>query len=158
MSILKFASLYIKSSISNIIPGLELRKKYCFVKKNFLVTSNLMYNDVAKNKPNHSTEICSFIVQPHLFNSRHIQTDIVCAGYCKVIIFRKKQFVKNKSFTNFWFVRSRNWFVIHELQTLNSISAYWETVTLISFDFWFFDHTFGCPKTNFEPLTTRQPL
>ena len=76
MSILKFASLYIKSSISNIIPGLELRKKYCFVKKNFLVTSNLMYNDVAKNKPNHSTEICSFIVQPHLFNSRQIYRQI----------------------------------------------------------------------------------
>ena len=36
------------------------------------------------------------------------QTNIVCADYLKVIILRKKQFVKNGSFTNFWFVGSRN--------------------------------------------------
>ena len=93
MSILKFASLYIKSSISNIIPGLELRKKYCFLKKNFLVTSNLMYNDVAKNKPNHSTEICSFIVQPHLFNSRHIYRQISFA----LVIVKLSYFGRNSS-------------------------------------------------------------
>ena len=31
-----------------------------------------MYNDIAKNKSNHSTAICSFNVQPHLFDSRQI--------------------------------------------------------------------------------------
>ena len=45
-----------------------------------------MYNDVAKNKPNHSTEFSSFIVQPHLLNSRQIS---------------RKQYVINGNFTNF---------------------------------------------------------
>ena len=40
-----------------------------------------------------------------------------------VIIFWKKQYVKNESSTIFWLVESRNWFMIHELQTLNSISG-----------------------------------
>ena len=51
------------------------------------------------------------------------QTDIVCADYFKVIIFWKKQIMKNGSFTNFWFVRSKNWFAIYELLTLNSNSG-----------------------------------
>ena len=34
--------------------------------------------------------------------------DIVCADYFKVTVFWKKKFVKNGSFTNFWFVGSRN--------------------------------------------------
>ena len=35
----------------------------------------------------------------------------------------KKQFVKNENLTNFWFVELRNWFMIHESWTLNSISV-----------------------------------
>ena len=48
------------------------------------------------------------IVYRILFTHLTLQTDIVCADYFKVIIFWKKQFVKNESFTNFWFVGSRN--------------------------------------------------
>ena len=40
----------------------------------------------------------------------------------KLSYFGKKRFMKNGSFKNFWFVGSRNWFVIHESGTLNSDS------------------------------------
>ena len=40
----------------------------------------------------------------------------------KLSCFGKKPFVKNESITNFWFVGSINWIVIHESQTLNSCS------------------------------------
>ena len=69
-------------------------------------------------------EVCSFIVQSHSFNSRQGDTDIVCADYFKVIIFWEKLFMKNGSFTDFWFVRLRNRFMIHKSQTLNSSSVY----------------------------------
>ena len=46
------------------------------------------------------------ITQSHLFNSSR-QAGIVCTDYFKVIIFLEKQFVKNGSFMNFWFVGSR---------------------------------------------------
>ena len=49
-------------------------------------------------------------------------TDTVCTEPFKVIIFRKKQSMKNASLMNFLFVGSRNWFMIHESQTLNSSS------------------------------------
>ena len=47
--------------------------------------------------------ICSFIVQLHSFNSRQInrQADIACFDYFKVTILWKRQFAKNRSFTNF---------------------------------------------------------
>ena len=64
----------------------------------------LMYNDVVENKPKHYKEFFSFIIQFHSFNSRQI--DAACADYFKVIVFRKKRFVKNG--TSFWFVASRN--------------------------------------------------
>ena len=35
----------------------------------------------------------------------------------------EKQLVKNGSFTNLWFVETRNWFVIHKSRTLNSTSV-----------------------------------
>ena len=57
------------------------------------------------------------------FNFRQRQTDIVCADYFKVVIFWKKQFVKNGNFTDFRFLESKNWFVIHKSQTLRSNSA-----------------------------------
>ena len=42
----------------------------------------------------------------------------------------EKQFVENGSFTNFWFVRSRTCFFIHESQIPNSNSALYQTSTL----------------------------
>ena len=42
----------------------------------------------------------------------------------------EKQFVENGRFTNFWFVRSRNWLVIDESQIPNSNSALYHTSTL----------------------------
>ena len=40
--------------------------------------------------------------------------------YFKIVIFWKKHFTKNGSFTTFWLVESRNWFMIHKSWTLNS--------------------------------------
>ena len=51
-------------------------------------------------------EFLSFIDQSHSFNSR--PTDMACADYFEIIIFWKKQFVKNGRFTSFLFVGSRN--------------------------------------------------
>ena len=44
---------------------------------------------------------------------------MVCADFLKAIIFREKRFVKDGSFTNFWFVE-----LIHKSQSLNSSSEY----------------------------------
>ena len=44
------------------------------------------------------------------------------ADYFKVVIFQEKQFEKDGSFINFWFLGSKNWFVIHESWGLNSNS------------------------------------
>ena len=48
------------------------------------------------------------IIDQSLDRQTDRQTDISCADYFNVIIFRKKRFVKNGSFTNFWFMASRN--------------------------------------------------
>ena len=44
-----------------------------------------------------------------------------CVDFLKVIVlyFGKKQFVKIRSFTNFWFVLSWDWFVIRKLRIFN---------------------------------------
>ena len=60
-------------------------------------------------------KFCFFIVQSHSFN-RHF-----CADYFKLTIFqKKKQFVKNGTLTNFSFMGSRKWFVIHKSNPPNS--------------------------------------
>ena len=50
----------------------------------------------------------SFIIQSRSFKSRQTdrQTNIISTDYFESI-FQKKQFMKNGSFTNFWFVGSR---------------------------------------------------
>ena len=45
----------------------------------------------------------------------------------------EKLFVKNGSFTNFSFVGSRNWFVIHESRTLNSYFGLSQAVLFINY-------------------------
>ena len=45
-------------------------------------------------------------------------------------IFEKK-FMGNGSFANVWFVRSRNWFMIHESQTSNSNSAIYHNLFML---------------------------
>ena len=69
-----------------------------------------MYNDIAKNKPNHSAEYSFFIVQPHLFNSRKIDRYRLhwLLKKEKFLKFWKKQFVKNGNFTNVWFMGTLN--------------------------------------------------
>ena len=53
-----------------------------------------MYNDVARNKPNHSTEFSSLIVKP---NSRKIDR-IVCADYFLSYHISEKTIRKNGIF------------------------------------------------------------
>ena len=66
-----------------------------------------MYNNVVKISQNIGQDF--FLSSINLIQlTLDRQTDITCADYCNVIIFRKKQFLKNKSFTNFWFMGSRN--------------------------------------------------
>ena len=48
-------------------------------------------------------EFFPFIDQSDSFNSDRL-TNTARTDYFKVIIFRKKRFVKNESFTNLWFV------------------------------------------------------
>ena len=62
-----------------------------------------------KASQNNLLHFFSFIVQSHSFNSRQVHRQIIiCADYLKVIIFQEKQFVQDGSFTNFWFVGSKN--------------------------------------------------
>ena len=49
--------------------------------------------------------------------------DIYFCNDDKVIFKKKKQFAKDGSFTNFWFMGSKNWFINHKSRTLNSNPA-----------------------------------
>ena len=88
-----------------------------------------MYNDVAQNKPNHSTEICSFIVKPHLFNSRQIYRHISFA----LVIVKLSYFRKNSSWKievlqifGSWDQEIDSWFTNYEplIPTLHSFAIY----------------------------------
>ena len=50
----------------------------------------------------------SFVDQFHLFNSRQIERLVAYTDYFKYVTFQKKRFMKNESFTTFWFVGSTN--------------------------------------------------
>ena len=66
-------------------------------------------------KLKYSTEFSSFINHSLSFYSRHVERHMACADCFKVIIFWEKQFMKNGTFTNFWFLGPRNWLMIHLL-------------------------------------------
>ena len=105
-----------------------------------------------------------------LFNLTHLtldiarQVDIACFDYFKVTIFWKRQFVKNRSFTKFWFVGSKNWFVIHESWTLIptllfnseiakmefSIFWIWADLRRFSWRFTFFEEIWGDLRRYFK--------
>ena len=86
---------------------LELRKKYCFVKKKLIILI-LMYNYKF-------TEFCSLIVQLHSLNTRDREIDkyhlcwlfyLILIIFCHILEVTLRQ---NESFTLFWFVGWRNW-------------------------------------------------
>ena len=78
----------------------------------------------------------SFVDQFHLFNSRQIERLVSYTDYFKYVTFQKKRFMKNESFTTFWFVGSTNWFMIHESRTLNSYSALYAAIEGIELGKW----------------------
>ena len=65
----------------------------------------------------------SFTDQSHLFNSKTDRLTSSALILLKLSYIGKKRFAKSGSFTNFWFVGSRNWSVIRKSRTLNSCSA-----------------------------------
>ena len=84
-----------------------------------------------------------------LFNLTHLtldiarQVDIACFDYFKVTIFWKRQFVKNRSFTKFWFVGSKNWFVIHESWTLIPTLLFNSEIAKMEFSIFEFEDIWG---------------
>ena len=78
----------------------------------------------------------SFVDEFHSFNSRQIEGRVAYTNYFKYITFQKRRFMKNESFTTFWFVGSTNWFMIHESRTLNSCSALYAAIESIELGKW----------------------
>ena len=91
-----------------------IKKKILLCEKNF---DNFKFNVQPNNFWNFV--FWSFSLTPWILDR---EIDIICADYFKLTTFWKKQFLKNVSFTNLWFVGSGKWFLIHKSQLLNSIS------------------------------------
>ena len=95
-------------------PGrLTLVYNSSFLHRNVSLKPYLQSQNLYKLK--YSTEFSSFINHSLSFYSRHIERHMACPYCFKVIKFWEKQFMKNGTFTNFWFMGPRNWLMIHLL-------------------------------------------